>query len=389
MAIELLGGKSFWDCGAERLQALAEQIGFEASDVGVAEEVFRCLLAPWADLPVGATPRYASDISDDHTPFEFSLAIDGGRPELRFLVEAQASQPSLSANWEKAREVNTALEARYGISLDRLRAIESFYTPMDRSCRFGAWHAVCFRKGSKPDFKIYLNPQAQGKKHAFVIVAATMSRLGFDEAYSVLAERPEDEIKYFSLDLAENAGARVKVYTAHHGAYSPDLEHALSYARDYVPGEATRFCRAMTGGDGPFGGRPVLTCLSFVDGNPMPTTGTLHIPVRAYADNDLVARDRIIEYLDQESASVYSKALEAFANRPLGDGVGMQAYASLRQQSGARRVTVYLATELYDVAVPQSVPLPSIAPPSMAPVSGYVSKVPQSVRGTHLRRVAG
>src|SRR5262249_10186780 len=155
-------------------------------------------------------------------------------------------------NWEKAREVNAELESRYGISLDRLRAIESFYTPLDRSARFGAWHAVCFRKGAKPDFKIYLNPQAQRQKHAFVIVAATLSRLGFDDAYSMVAERPGDEIKYFSLDLAERTGARVKVYTCHHDATAKDVEQALSHVHDYQPGVIEGFCRAMAGSDGPY-----------------------------------------------------------------------------------------------------------------------------------------
>ncbi len=386
MAMQLVRARSFWDCGVERLRTLAGQVGLGDEEVRVAEDIFRTVLTPWADLPAGSAPRYASDITDDHSPYEFSLAIDGSNPELRFLVEAQASQPSLSTNWEKTREVNATLEARYGISLDRLRAIESFYTPLDRSCRFGAWHAVCFRKGAKPDFKIYLNPQAQGKKHAFVIVAATLSRLGFDDAYSMVADRPGDEIKYFSLDLAERTGARVKVYTVHHDATAQDIEAALSGARDYQPGQVANFCRAMGGSDGPYDQRPVQTCLSFTDGNPTPTTGTVYFPVRSYADSDLDARDRILTYLDEESASIYTRALGSFANRPLEDGVGMQTYASLRQYAGPRRVTVYLSPEVFNVEAPRSVPMPSLMPQSIAPASGVISRGPRG--SIHVRRMA-
>jgi DMATS type aromatic prenyltransferase len=382
------GTRSFADHGVERLRSLCDSLGFDAKDQQEAIDVFLELLSPWGESPVGDRPRYASDISDDHTPFEFSIAIDRGKPELRFLVEAQASEPSLSANWEKARAVNAALEKRFGISLDRLRTIESFFAPLDRTARFGAWHAACLRKGSKPDFKIYLNPQAQGKKHAFVIVGATMSRLGFDDAYSLIAERAEDEIKYFSLDLAENAGARVKVYTAHHNACASDIETALAAARDYVPGEATEFCRAMTGTVGPFEDRPLITCLAFADGCSTPITGTIHVPVRSYAENDLVARDRIIGYLDDTSSALYENAVSAFASRPLEDGVGMQAYASLRQQGGKRRVTVYLGAEVYGVERPRISLAPMSVrggPTSVAPVSGYQSRYPAGA--THLRRI--
>lgn len=382
------GARSFADHGVERLVSLCDSLGFSPENKQEALDVFLELLTPWGDTPVGDRPRYASDISDDHTPFEFSIAIDRGKPELRFLVEAQASEPSLSSNWEKARAVNAALETRFGISLDRLRTIESFFTPLDRTARFGAWHAACLRKGAKPDFKIYLNPQAQGKKHAFVIVGATMSRLGFDDAYGLIAERPEDEIKYFSLDLAENAGARVKVYTAHHNACASDIETALSAARDYVPGEATDFCRAMAGSIGPFEDRPLITCLAFADGSSTPITGTVHVPVRSYSENDLVARDRIMSYLDPTSGALYANAVTAFASRPLEEGVGMQAYASLRQQGGKRRVTVYLGAEVYDVERPRLSIAPMSSrggPASVAPVSGYQSRYP-AIAGNHVRR---
>lgn len=390
MVLGSVRGKTFWDVGVERLRALAAQIDFGPEDLRVAEDIFRTVLSPWADMPVGSLPRYPSDITDDHSPFEFSLAIDGVNPELRFLVEAQASQPSLSSNWEKAREVNERLEKKYGISLERLRIIESFFQPIDRSCRFGAWHAVCLRKGAKPDFKIYLNPQAQGQKHAFVIVAATLSRLGFDEAYSVLAERPEDEIKYFSLDLSAGETARVKVYTAHHNATAQEIETALSVTKNYQPGQVTEFCRAMGGGDGPYDRRSVQTCLAFTQGDPMPTTGTVYFPVRAYAEHDLEARDRILAYLDTHNADLYAQALNSFANRPLEEGVGMQTYASLRQYAGPRRVTVYLSPEVYAVEAPRSMPLPSLMPQSMAPVSGVIhtgtNKKP-SARPARLRSV--
>jgi hypothetical protein len=175
----------------------------------------------------------------------------------------------------------------------------------------------------------------------------------------MLAERRGDEIKYISLDLTERAGARVKVYTAHHDATAREVEAALARAKDYQPGQVAEFCRAMGGSDGPYSERPVQTCLAFADGNPTPTAGTVYFPVRAYAENDLEARDRIVAYLDEESACIYARALDGFADRPLEAGVGMQTYASLRQYAGPRRVTVYLSPEVYAVQAPRSVRMSS------------------------------
>ena len=48
-------------------------------------------------------------------------------------------------------------------------------------------------------------------------------------------------------------------------------------------------------------------------------------------------------------AGPYARALAAFARRPLEAGVGMQTYVSLRINKGTKRLTVYLAPELFTV----------------------------------------
>src|SRR5262249_9683263 len=111
----------------------------------------------------------------------------------------------------------------------------------------------------------------------------------------------------------------------------------------------------------------------------------VYFPVRAYANDDSEARDRIASYLDAQGADIYNRALAGFANRPLEEGVGMQTYASLRQYAGPRRVTVYLSPEVYAVEAPRSVPMPSLGPQGMAPASGVITR--QGRRGSiHVRR---
>lgn len=338
------------DLGAERLRSLALALGYEAAQVRSIVQIFERMAASWGRFRSDRPSQWPSDITDDHTPFEFSLAIDGGVPELRFLLEVQGETPSLASNWEAALAMNEVLAAEYGADLSRFAAVQDLFAPTAECRRFTLWHAVCFQPGAPPQFKVYLNPQARGRAHAREIVAEAMARLGFEGAAEHLpAHGAEDEICYFSLDLSGREGARLKVYTAHPHATPARIEAAVSCARSHMPGRASAFCEAMAASDGPFNAQPVLTCLSFVEGSAQPTTGTIHFPVRSYANDDRTVRERVLGYIHTAGATIYRRALETFADRQLEDGIGMQTYVSLRLDRGRDRLTVYLAPEVYEI----------------------------------------
>lgn len=358
---------TFFHHGSQRLVALGNAIGFDRALTAQAVELFRTATSPWSEEPIGDRPRWPSDITDDGTPYEFSLAIERHRPELRMLVEAQASEPTVFAQWDAGRALSEHLQRKLGAHLGRLAQIEDLFAIEDRSARFGSWHAINLRAGSKPDFKIYLNPQAKGKANAFEVVAEALSRLGFREAARALPLRADlhDEIKYFSLDLSDAAEARVKVYLAHHRATCADMESALSTAANYIAGEATEFCRTMSGSEGPYLNMALQSCYSFTTrGGDRPTAATLYFPVRAYADSDDVAKNRIMNYMIAEDRPLYERVIQAFAQRDLDLGTGMQTYAAFRRQNFFRRVTVYLSPEAYAMG-------PRRAP--AGPVSGVMS----------------
>ncbi|MFT3774325.1 MAG: tryptophan dimethylallyltransferase family protein [Minicystis sp.] len=338
------------DLGSNRLRSLCRGLGFDSSDERRALSIFRKLAASWGARSALKAPPWASDITDDHSPFEFSVAVDGAEPELRFLIEVLGDTPGLQSNWEASLAMNEQLAAEYGVHLGRLAEVQDLFAPTSECHRFTLWHAVCLRPGAAPDFKIYLNPQSRGRAQARNVVETAMRRLGFGDAVAHLPEiGPDDEITYFSLDLSAKREARVKVYTAHHHATVERIDQAIQSARGHAPGKTAEFCEAMSGSLGPYDSRPVLTCLSFVQGSATPLTGTVHFPVRTYAHDDRVVRDRIVRYLNQGGAPVYARAIEAFTDRELEDGLGMQTYASLRVDPERQRVTVYLAPEVYDV----------------------------------------
>jgi DMATS type aromatic prenyltransferase len=339
------------EVGTERLAALCQVVGFDEAQAEAALATFRRFALYWGGRRVHAGLPEQSDITDDGTPFEFSLAIVGGAPELRFLVEVQSAQPSFAAHWMAAAEVNRGLAVDYDAELERLHAVADLFAPTAQTPRFALWHAVCLTPGAAPSFKVYLNPHARGIRESAGLVKAALDRLGFGAAYAQLpACKGRDSYLYFSLDLSRQREARVKVYTAHHETRSAEIEAAVAGADGHVAGQAREFCEAMAEMPGPYARLPVLTCLSFVQGSARPNFATVHFPVRAYADDDKVIKDRVLRYLPPAGIAPYARTLAAFAQRPLTAGIGMQTYVSLRiskEMSTEKRLTVYLAPELF------------------------------------------
>lgn len=356
------------DYATERLRMLCEgaRYGSETAEV---VETFRRLISPWADVALSHRSKWRSDISDDGTPIEFSVTIENGRPEVRVLFEVQGAEPTLQSHRAAGLAFMERIEREYGADLGRLRMLEDLFVAPDMRGTFALWSSVVFAPGEAPQFKVYLNPQAQGLARSQALVEEALLRLGFPQAWPMLARTalrrgPRlDEIKYFALDLGATKQARVKVYVNHHLSTADELETACSAALTYTPGEATRFMRAMSGGIEQLVPRSAFTCSNFVSGGQdRPAATTIYVPVCAYAREDAAVRARVAAYLHEHSgdASTYESILDAFANRPLEAGTGMQSWVAIRRYQGELRFTIYLGIESRRVFGPGAIPAPTI-----------------------------
>jgi DMATS type aromatic prenyltransferase len=359
---------TFQEFGTARLQSLCEAVGYGAGETETAKRFFTFMCSPWGARQIGTTPPWKSDITDDHTPFELSLAIEDGRPEVRFLMEAQSAYgPStLRSTWEDGLALTRRLNTEFGVPLERFNLVKDLFEPVDARARFALWHAF-FLKDGRPDLKVYLNPAARGPENANTVVRQALERLGFSGAWRCISEalRPNgmDQILYFSLDLSTHRAARVKVYVAHRHITAEELESVMSRAKEHVPGEAWIFCQALKGHTGRFeASRPVLTCLSFTsDDDKRPSSVTLHVPVRCYVRNDGQSMERIRFLLEPQGHEILKRSVGALARRQLEAGVGLIQWASMRRQGGKIRTTIYLATEAYGSTSHKEVaPQPSV-----------------------------
>lgn len=353
---------TFEEFGIARLQALCEAVGYDASDTETVKRFFSFMSSPWGSRQIGSNPPWKSDITDDHTPFELSLALEDGRPEVRFLMESQSAHgpTTLRSTWEDGIALTERLSQEFGVRLERFNLVKDLFEPVDPRARFALWHAF-FLKNGRADIKVYFNPAAQGPERANAVVQEALERLGLHRVWRCLSEhtlRPDgqDQIIYFSLDLSAHRTARVKIYLAHKGITAEELESVMSLAPEYVPGEAWIFCQALKGHTGRVeSSRSLLTCLSFTSNEDRPTSVTLHVPVRCHVRNDQETLERIRFLLDPQAHTLLERAVRALAHRRLDTGVGLMQWASMRRQGSQLRTTIYLATEAYGLSAHQEV----------------------------------
>jgi DMATS type aromatic prenyltransferase len=307
------------------------------------------VLAPWGSTLIGARPRQPSELSDDSFPLEFSITFTGAEPEVRVLFEPQSWATAPRARWQAAQELNTRLAKSAAVQLDRLALIEDLFEP-EPTAPWSAWHCVRFSRSHAPRYKIYLNPEAQGREHAPERARQALERLGFARYAQRLTLQPNEELKFFSLDLDRDPRARVKLYSVQRGATRESVARALAEAPSFDPAAFEHFWRHIAGSDGPFSGWPVSTYHALVTGDELPSSATVHFPTRAYAAHDRDNYERVCGLLQGHDLEVYRRAIAGFARRPLQAGSGMHAYVSLGQEQGRSRVTVYLACEAYALA---------------------------------------
>lgn len=343
---------TFLDVALARFDALCAAVSIPVSARARSSRVIQEMLTPWGELPIGSTPPTSSNITDDHGPIEFSLALNGEEPEVRLLFEVLGQSDSMIDHWEQACLLNERLGRRGDVALERLACVQELFAPRAKDARFAMWHSVCVAANGKLRFKVYLNPQVQGRGRASFVVAEAVRRLGFSRACAqrvACLRRPDDELRFFSLDLDPSPDARVKIYKVHHGAARCDIESELGAAQHASPEAISEFWQAFAPGSGVCRGLPVSTYLSLTSDSEQPTTATMHFPVRGYAETDQQIYERVCGLLRGSACGAYQRAMAAFATRPLDAGLGMQSYVSVRQHAGPQRLTVYLSPELYRV----------------------------------------
>jgi hypothetical protein len=331
---------------------LCEALGLDVVRQRAAASLFRSISAPWAQDRLGAEPPFPNDITDDGTPFEFSVGFESETPELRLLFESQLAgqPPSTWSSWEAG--LNLQRELRRGSIIDttRFEQVGPLFAPaanhVGSSLRFALWHAAVLRGAAPPLFKAYVNPEVQGVASAPALVSEAFQRLNMLASANFVRDRlaSDTRILYFSLDLEASQEARVKVYLS---ADRPAAVEALVQgSANCQPRAARNWLQKLAPGMDHFAERPVLVCFAF-SGDESTPKATVHVPIRCCVPSDEVALRRTQQLLPERSATQLERALRAVAARPLSESKGVLTYVSLRALADQVRVTTYLGPCAY------------------------------------------
>jgi DMATS type aromatic prenyltransferase len=350
-----------------QLTRLCEVAG---TDPGVPLDLLRDLLDPIGSRPLSKPPAWPSNVADDHTPVEFSVAYSEGEPPaLRILGEAQGSPPGALTNLSAAYRFLSTQADRFGLSTSRLDPVQDLFAAEHPQGEFALWYSLVFRSGRQPEFKAYFNPELKGAERAPDLVAEALHRLGLGTSYQTMLDhgvRPGelgrgDRLTFFALDLHDGPQARVKLYLTHHSAEVRDVVRAAGVVDGIDVTELAEFCTAAGGGTGPFDGRPLVGSYTFTEGTDKPVGYSIYVPIRSYVSDDEEARDRVVALLARYGfdSAAFDRAVTAVTQRSLRAGVGLIAHVSLRLGPPRPGVTVYLSAEAYQVSPPRPRQVPA------------------------------
>ncbi|WP_243788992.1 tryptophan dimethylallyltransferase family protein [Saccharopolyspora gloriosae] len=313
------------------------------------------LLGKSESRPLSLVPSWPSEVADDHTPVEFSLAVDNsGRRRIRMLGE---TPPDGESDLDPGAAITLLeeLAETYALPLNKFNAIRDLFLPANPSGLFTLWFSFIFSPDGPPAIKVYLNPLVRGEGSAGELVAESLDRLGLTGAYDTIREnallRGElDQFTFFALDISGSPQARVKVYLSHHEAAAETPARAAKAVPDVDPQQVIDFCWDTGGDTACFEGRPLISSYAFSgDDTAIPSNYSIYVPIRGYVPHDGVAQDRVWRALRRRGmdTGIFERALSAVAARPLSDGAGLLAHTSLRIGGSHSGVTQYLSAEAY------------------------------------------
>jgi DMATS type aromatic prenyltransferase len=328
---------------AVQIRGLCESLGLRARTAEV-EALFERMTRGWSHHAIDRGPLWASDLTDDHTPYEFSIAFRGDQSELRLLVESQTPRGSVLEQWRAGCALQDELTADLGASRKRFDAIGREFAPR-AGCRagFALWHSVVFDPDGHHLIKVYLNPRIDGRDGAQQRVRVALQAAGCGHAWDTVARLmdPRSEPTYLSLDLVDSGG-RVKVYIAHPGTTIDAYCDQLGRLSEDAARDAATLIGPFVDPHRRFEHRPLLTCLGF-RGDSIAADVTIHFPVRSYVRSDQDSLDGIATCLHPRALAQLTEALQRLAGGPLRASRGRVSYVSRTRTLAGLRHTIYVA----------------------------------------------
>lgn len=350
-----LAERSFGDVATAGLRGLCGALQLPDACHRAVNALVPALQGAWTKRSFGAAPPTTSDITDDGSPFEYSVTLGPGLGEVRLLLEPQGQPTTPQSSWAEGWATLRSLQQLGLADLKTAEAVSDVFKPRSHDARFGLWLAAALRPGVSPLIKVYFDPMAAGVERGHALVAEAMERLGFASGWTWLTrhvlDRPDAQVCLFSLDLTVSDNARVKIYMSAATRDAAAVEALVVPLPGYAPGGVRMFCNDLLGPAKVFDQRLPQVCWSLTSRvRAHPTDATLYLPVRCYTSDDKMVLRRMQRMLPGSEAAALGRAVSAIARRDLTTGSGLIAWVSTRLAAGSPHIAAYLSVEGYRLA---------------------------------------
>ncbi|MEU1290526.1 tryptophan dimethylallyltransferase family protein [Kitasatospora sp. NPDC005856] len=331
--------KTFGQFLEEKWTAVCRGLGTDEAETARVLHDLRDLLSPWGARPIGTRCNPPSFVSSDGFPAELSVSWKAGRPEIRILVESLSFDRSPLGSQEAGRELTLRLAERPGVSIERYLDVEDlFVTPRPDRNRPTVWHSLAWQPGERPQYKVYLNPQAHGLDRTHEVMAEAMHRLGLAEAWEPVGRRCEElalrghEVEFFALDLDGGSRSRVKVYFRHLPMPMEELDTVAALSHRHDSTRAARARAVIYGRDGGTVDNEPMTCLAFREGGTGPEEANVYLRLPGNARSDAEAAGRIAELMRIEGVDPrpHAEVVRRLTAEPPEGDTGLQELCSYR-----------------------------------------------------------
>src|SRR5581483_4477188 len=271
---------TLFDHGSGQLRALGRACGYDEHEIAGMLRVFAVAAESWGGRCVEETPRW-SGVTDDCSPFEFSLAIEPTGTELRMLAEAQRDPASPDTYWNAGVDLTRRLSDHCNAALDGFERVSDLFRPR-AEVYFSMLHGICFGRGDSPSMKVYLNPKAQGLERSGAIVGEALAGIGYAGVVENLQSRmrPGDEYQFLCFDLDHVFESRIKIYIRHRRCTFDELHRYVAQVDSGVADDASLLVSALLDGRLP---RPPLTMYALNPEFGLLPGCALHVPTFPYA----------------------------------------------------------------------------------------------------------
>ncbi|MEV6850729.1 tryptophan dimethylallyltransferase family protein [Actinoplanes sp. NPDC051411] len=285
-------------------------------------------------------------------PYEYSVAL-GDRAEIRLFFRplAPAGDSSPAASWEQGWRTLDGLSRDHGVPLTRARLLADLFEPVSADAATGMCLAAAVEPGGVTGVKVYFDGMAQGVARNRDLMAAAMSRLGFEAAWRRLEPRLPAFLPSFSVDLLDRPDARAKLYAVVPDATSAEIEDRVAGLPGYAAGTAAAFGTALSARrDGALAGtraRPMLCWSMTAPVTRHPDDVTLYLPFREYVPDGRDARERLAALLPPDRLA----PVAALGEHASGDGPPVNPFhwAAVKLRRAPANLTLYIGADLTDL----------------------------------------